>query len=316
MNKIKYVFKLINELQIKTSKKKIAILFDMLLCKIKYQANITDYEIFEMYKLNSFERKTIITKGKNNELIKKYNIPKFFKYFNNKIKFNKTFNKYLNYDWLELNRNLEEFKEFCKKVKKVTAKTENDKKLLKNIDTEKENIEGLYNKCIEEGKYLIEEALTITPSLEKYGENTPIIKVITLLGEVIAAYFYIEGEVEKSETFNGLIAPIDIETGIINYPAVDNKNKEYLTFAETGKKIKDLNIPSWDKVKNLCETASLEVPAVGYVCWDIAIGKNKCYLLSGTGTPNHYFYGLPSHRENNVGLLPLFKKIEERKIEK
>lgn len=290
MKKRKYIWQIINKLQIKLNKNIIAIMFDIIACKLKYQASIMDYELFEMYNLDDFERKTIITKGKNNDFIKKYNTPKFFKYFHNRMEFNKLFNKYLNYNWLELNRNLEEFKTFCKENKNSVALSESliEPKIQK-INIEQENIEEIYNYCVEQGLYIVEEEKQISPTLKKLSEMS-IVKVITLLGKVMISYLHLEADNKNEYPFSGYIAPIDIETGIISQAAVDKIGNTYLTNGKNIGTIKDMHIPNWDKVIKMCENASLEIPNIGYICWDIGIGKNKCYLLAGTGTPNHYFY--------------------------
>lgn len=82
MNKIKYLFKrilgmnyknffkTIKEIKNKTHKNSISIFFDIIICGLKYQAGYIDYNLFEMYKMDKFERNTIITRGINNEYIK------------------------------------------------------------------------------------------------------------------------------------------------------------------------------------------------------------------------------------------------------
>ena len=138
MGKIKYLvkritkmdygrmFRTINEIHQKTNKNRILLFFDVVYCGIRYQAGYIDYSLFEMYNLDSKQRKTIITRGINNSFIKKYNDKEYMKIFNDKIKFNKRFDKYLKRDWLELNgENLKEFENFCKKNKKFIAKPTN-----------------------------------------------------------------------------------------------------------------------------------------------------------------------------------------------
>ena len=62
----------IEDINKKTNKSKIYIFFDMIICGIKYQAGYMDYNLFEMYNMNSKERKTIITRGINNSFIKNF----------------------------------------------------------------------------------------------------------------------------------------------------------------------------------------------------------------------------------------------------
>ena len=66
----KNMFKQINVVHERSNKNRILIFFDMIICGFKYEAGYMDYMLFEMYNLNSKQRKTIMTRGKNNKLIK------------------------------------------------------------------------------------------------------------------------------------------------------------------------------------------------------------------------------------------------------
>ena len=85
----KQFFDCVDYVHKKTNKSKIFVFFDIVSCGIKYQAGYSDYKLFEMYDLNKEQRKTIVTRGINNSLVKKYNNPEFIKYFHNKLEFNK-----------------------------------------------------------------------------------------------------------------------------------------------------------------------------------------------------------------------------------
>ena len=94
------MFDTVKEVHEKCGKNKISIFFDIIHCGIKYQAGYMDYKLFEMYKLNDKQRKTIVTRGINNGIVKKYNNPEYMKYFSDKIVFNKKFNKYFRFGTL------------------------------------------------------------------------------------------------------------------------------------------------------------------------------------------------------------------------
>lgn len=334
MKKIKYLFKriigmdyknffkTIEEVHKKTSKSKIMIFFDIIHCGIKYQAGYVDYNLFEMYKMDKFERKTIITRGINNDFIKKYNNPKFMKYFNSKLEFNKVFDKYLNRDWLELNgKNIKEFKSFCSKHETIVVKPDSAScgKGVELIETKGKDIKSLYQELLNNGQLLIEEvAIQCKKLSDLHPESINTVRVVTLLGSVVVAFLRIGNNHNNVDNFNheGLVAPIDIETGKINFQALDKKKNLYTKHPITNKDIVGLTIPKWKEIKELCETAALEIPEVGYVGWDVCVGKDKCFFIEGNEFPGHDLYQLPPHRDSNIGLLPLFKKAEERKIEK
>ena len=111
----KNMFKIAKNVSKKAKKQFIAILIDIIHCGIKYQAGYYDYQEFEFYLLNKEERKTYLTRGINNSLVKKYNNKDYWYLLQDKIEFNKRFNKYLNRDWIDLrNTSLDDFKVFLK----------------------------------------------------------------------------------------------------------------------------------------------------------------------------------------------------------
>lgn len=250
MRKIKYLFKVIGDINIKTKKNKISLFFDILYCCICYKASFNDYVFFEMDSLTNFERKTILTKGINNDFIRKYNNPRYVRNFNNMI-FKKTFEKYLKMEKLELKQ--------CKLLTEICPNSLNT------------------------------------------------ILVVMLLGQIVLAYIEVGGD-------DKLIAPIDIETGVITHPLCDKKKNIYKKHPTSEIEVEGIKIPNWDKVLKLSEQAVLEAAAIGYVSFEIAIEENKCYLINGSVCPNYHYFGLPPHRNNNIGVLPLFKKKEERKV--
>lgn len=238
MKKVKYLFRRIinmnykgffetlNKVHDKTTKNRIYLFFDMIVCGLKYQAGYVDYNLFEMYKMNKYERSTIITRGINNELIAKYNNPKYMHFFNDKIEFNKTFNKYLKRDWMSLKESsLQDFKKFCKKHKQIIVKPVSEccGKGVECIETTSINIEDLYNKLKDQQRYLVEEVAVQCKTLSTihpYSVNT--IRVVTILGRVVTAYLRIGNNKNTVDNFNhgGMVAPINIETGIIEYEAI------------------------------------------------------------------------------------------------
>ena len=135
MGKIKYLSKRIlsldykNMLNIakgvakKAKKNYLFILFDMVICGIKYQAGYYDYQEFEFYNLNKKERKTYLTRGKNNEIVKRFNDKSKFYIFDNKEEMYKKFAKFLKRDWMIINKEkLEEFINFFKKYNAIVVK--------------------------------------------------------------------------------------------------------------------------------------------------------------------------------------------------
>lgn len=329
MSKLKYLanrirkmnfgnfFKTIDDVHKKSGKSKIYVFFDCIICGLKYQAGYVDYQLFEMYKMNKAERKTVITRGINNEIRKKCNNLESCKYFIDKTLFNKKFSKYLHRDWLYLDgNNLEDFKNFLKGKKDIIVKPTSGTcgKGVDKVSVEKSDACELYDKLIKEDTRLVEEVATQCSEISKiHPTSINTVRVVTLKGKVVVALLRMGNKGYVVDNFNheGLVAPIDIADGIIKFVAIDKKHNEYKNHPYTGEAIVGLKIPRWEEIKKLCEEAASVIPEVGYIGWDVCVGEKDILLIEGNDFPGHDLYGLPPHQNGNVGLLPIFQKVME-----
>ena len=335
MGKVGYLFKIIKNMNYgqlfktvehvhkKTKKNKISILKDVVNCGLKYQAGYTDYRLFEMYNLNEKQRKTIVTRGINNDLVKRYNNPEYKDYFNDRSKFNKKFHKYLERDWLIINNtedSFEEFKEFCEKhstiiVKSVLKEHSKDVEIFK---VTKKNTKDIYNQLLKSKRCLVEEVAKQYESLSNlHPTSVNTFRIITLNQEIVAAYLCVGNNNNVVDDFNkeGLVAPINIETGIIDYLAIDKEMNEYDRHPITNEAILWFQIPKWPRIKRFVIQASKEIPEIGYVGWDVSLNEKDPYLIGGNEYPEHDLYQLPPHRTDGIGLLPRFEQIMNKKGE-
>lgn len=313
-------FNTLNDVHKKTGKNKVYIFFDMIICGFKYQAGYIDYNLFEMYNMNRYERSTVITRGINNEIIKKYNDPEYMKIFNDKIKFNERFNKYLKRDWLELTgNNKKEFAKFCEKHPKFVAKPTKEScgKGVEIIDSTDKKIYDLYNELYNNKQILVEEIAVQCKKLsDLHPDSINTLRVVTLKGTVVTALLRIGNNHNNVDNFNheGLCVPIDIEDGIVKYQAIDKKGNLYEKHPITKKEIVGFKVPKWNEVKKICEQAALEIPQVGYIGWDVCVTKDDICFIEANEFPGHDLYGLPPHRTNNIGLLPKFQEAMKKEI--
>ena len=69
----KAMWKTTGLLKKRSGKSRLWLLIDMLKCAVKYNAGYMDYKIAQMYKLNDEQRKTVITRGISNEIVRRMN---------------------------------------------------------------------------------------------------------------------------------------------------------------------------------------------------------------------------------------------------
>lgn len=331
MSKISYLMKRISkmsykslfdtakEISKKTNKPYLTILTDIIYCGIKYEAGYVDYKLFEMYKLNKDERKTIVTRGKNNKIIKKVNNMNEAYKFEDKALFNKLYDKYLNRKWLLLDNNLEEFKNFVKEEKEIIVKplSLSCGKGVEKIKIVKKDIEKLYKRLIENNQILVEQVAQQHKDISKvypYAVNT--VRVVTLNKKVVAAFIRFGNNKNVVDNFNhgGMVTTINIETGIVEFPAIDKSGNVYEMHPMTNSPIIGLKIPMWKKIKKLCIEACDITPEIGYIGWDVCVGEKEPCLIEGNDFPGHDLYQLPVHRRNGYGLMPILEEaLKEEK---
>lgn len=308
------MFETVNKVHDKSGKNKVITFFDIIGCGLKYQAGYVDYYQFQMYNMNSKERKTIITRGVNNSICKKYNDPKSIYKFEDKCIFNEIFNDYMNRDWLKLTGdNLDEFKKFIKKHPLVIVKPVGLScgKGVEKINTKEEDVTKLYKRLMDNTQILVEEVAEQHELLnELYPLSVNTLRVVTLNKEVVTAYLRMGNDGNVVDNFNhgGMVTAINVDTGKIEYPAIDKETNVYEIHPYTNKKIVGVKIPMWDEVKKLCQDACDEVPEVGYVAWDVCLGSKKPCLIEGNDFPGHDLYELPVHKKDHYGLLPRFER--------
>ena len=310
------MFKTIDLVKKKCNKPKFIIFCDMVYCGLRFGAGYVDYYQFQMYNMKNSEKKTIITRGINNSICKKYNDKTEIYKFEDKAIFNKIFDKYLNRDWLKLDgeeENLDLFIKFCKKHPIIIVKPLDAScgKGVEKLDTKNMDIKSLYHKLIRNKQTLIEEVADQNHVLnEIYPLSVNTLRVVTLNKKVVTAYLRIGNDGNVVDNFNhgGMVTAVNIDNGMIEFPAIDKSTKVYEIHPYTNKKIVGTQIPMWDDVKKLCIEASKVVPKVGYVAWDVCLGEKKPCLIEGNDFPGHDLYQLPVHRKGNIGLLPVFKK--------
>lgn len=332
MSKITYLFKRIKSMNFanmfktitlvheKTKKNKLIIFFDIINCGLRYQAGYVDYNLYEMYKMNHQERKTVITRGINNDIIKRFNDMSYAYKFEDKALFNKLFSKYMNREWLYLkDATLADFKKYLKNKKEVIVKplSLSCGKGVEKIKVSDYKVEELYNHLLESDQTLVEDVAIQNKVLnDLYPNSVNTLRIVTLNKVVVSALLRIGNHGNIVDNFNhgGMVTTIDVKTGEIKYPAIDKEGNVFTTHPETKKKIVGLTIPMWEDVKKLCIEACNVVPELGYIGWDVCLGEDKPFLIEGNDFPGHDLYQLPVHRTDNYGLLPEFEKAMKGEI--
>lgn len=317
----KTIFKIVNNINKKTNKSKLVLFFDIIICANKYGAGYYDYQEFEFYNLNKEERKTYLTRVKNNNIVKKYNNKEKTYLFDNKYEFNKIFDEYLKRDWLYLDDNLEQFIKFCKNKKEIIVKPVDGcgGVGVELIDLKNQNLEKLYNKLLKNNQKIIEEKIIQNKLLSKLnkssvntlrivsffdGKETHILNVVLKIGN---------GGV--TDNFSSGSMYTFVKNGKVIVPAIDRNDNIFKIHPISKENIVGYEIPNYEKCIELVKKCSKKIPDIKYIGWDVAVTENDAVLIEGNCYPGIYQIK-PSFLEKKEGLVKIYEEALKIKIDK
>ena len=315
------MFKVIDNINKKTNISKNYLLMDMIICSNKYGTGYHDYQEFEFYNLNKLERKTYLTRVKNNAIVKKFNNKEYFKYFDNKYEFNKIFDKFLKREWMILDNNYEEFVKFCLNKKEIIVKPIDGcgGVGVDLIKINKDKLKITYNKLIKNNQLLIEEKIIQHKSLAKLNKSS--VNTLRIVTFYDGKHTHILNSVLKignggvTDNFSSGSMYTFVEDGKIIVPAIDNKDNIFERHPISKIDIVGYEIPNYDKAIELVKKCAEVIKEVKYVGWDVAILEDDVCLIEGNCYPGIYQIK-PSFLEVKKGLVEKYEHAMKIKIDK
>ncbi|MBP3390980.1 MAG: hypothetical protein J6L58_04750 [Clostridia bacterium] len=315
----KGLFKTVKSVHEKSGIGRTKLFFDVVKCGLKYGAGYKDYELCEWWNLNDSQRATYVTRGINNTIVTLLNNKDFYHILDNKIEFNKTFSNYLGRKWLDMQAaTTEDFKAFLQGLDIIISKPSEE---ACGRGVEKLNVadypsaDALFEHLKSINSGLVEEFVVQHEAVAKlYPLSVNTYRIVTVLTDgvphIVYAFIRIGNGGRFVDNINagGMAAPINIETGVIEYPAFDKDSIYYETHPYTNCPIKGYQLPQWEKAVETVLSAATVVPEVGYVGWDIAATKDGVVMIEGNPFPGHDILQMPPHVPDKIGMLPQFKK--------
>ena len=315
----KGLFKTVKSVHKKSGIGRVKLFFDIVKCGLKYGAGYKDYELCEWWNLNAEQRATYVTRGINNTIVTLLNNKEYYHILDNKIEFNNKFGEYLGRKWIDMSTATNDtFAAFLEGLDIIISKPTAE---ACGRGVEKINVADYpsgdalfdYLKGINSG--LCEEFVVQHEAVSAlYPRSVNTYRIVTVLTEgvphIVYAFIRIGNGGRFVDNINagGMAAPVNIETGIIEYPAFDKDSIYYETHPYTNCPIKGYQLPQWDKAVETVLKAATVVPEVGYVGWDVAATKDGVVLIEGNPFPGHDILQMPPHVPDKIGMLPQFKK--------
>ncbi len=317
---LRYMGRKIDEVHRKCGKNKFAVFFDMIWCGFRYGAGYTDYALFEMYALDGRKRATILTRFKNNKYVAALNLRKDWPYFDNKVMFHEKFAEFCGRRYLDLaSAPSEVFSGFLACNPVFIAKPVDG---TCGMSIEKYDVRDypdhqvLYDLLRSKSQRLIEQPIRQHPVLDAiYPHSVNSVRLVTLVKDGVPHFVFSSIRIGNGgrcvDNFNsgGMLAPVRIGDGVIEKPAVDKSGALFDSHPMTGTPITGAQIPFWRQCLDLAAKASLVVPGIRYVGWDIAVTPDGPTLIEGNHFPGHDLYNLPAHTSERIGIFPAFNEV-------
>ena len=317
----KAMWKTTGILKKRSGKGRISLMFDMLRCAVKYNAGYIDYKIAQMYKLNDEQRKTVITRGISNDIVRRMNNKEYWHYFDDKAEFNETFCEWIPRKWIRINENTdtEALASLCRNQKELIGKPlegSSGQGIQKYMPEDwKDGGDAFLKRLLKDGIGILEEVVIQHPkmaSLCPTSVNT--CRIATLLGDkkqgIVYAFLRIgNGKVMDNVDCGGMAARIDLDTGKLLTVGADKQGNTFIRHPITNTSIIGFEIPFWKEAKEMCLQAAEKFPQMRFIAWDVAITPNGPTFIEGNSFPSHAIPQFAAHYPDGIGILPEFRKF-------
>jgi len=317
----KAMWKTTGVLKKRSGKSRAWLMQDMLKCGVKYNAGYMDYKIAQMYRLNDEQRKTVITRGISNDIVRRMNPKEFWHFFDDKAEFNQTFQEWIPRKWIRIDEKTdpEALYALCRNQKALIGKPlegSSGQGILKyEQEAWKEGPEAFLARLRQDGIGILEEIVVQHPkmaSLCPTSVNT--CRIATLLGDkqqgIVYAFLRIgNGKVMDNVDCGGMAARIDLESGKLLTVGADKQGNTFIKHPITNTSIIGFQIPFWEEAKAMCMKAAQKVPEMRFIAWDVAITEQGPTFIEGNSFPSHAVPQFAAHYPDGIGILPEFEKF-------
>ena len=297
------------------------LLCDMLRCAVKYNAGYIDYKIAEMYRLSDAQRRTVITRGVSNSIVRWMNDKAYWHYFDDKAQFNTLFREWIPRRWLLIGPDTKEADladltgRFSQLIGKPLEGSSGQGIRKYTAEDWAEGPAAFKARLLGDGIGILEEIVVQHPAMASLcptSVNT--CRIATLLGDkrqgIVYAFLRIgNGKVMDNVDCGGMAARIDLDSGKLLTVGADKQGNTFTHHPMTGTAIVGFTIPCWEEAKRMCLEAAQKIPQMRFVAWDVAITPDGPTFIEGNSFPSHAIPQFAAHYPDGIGILPEFRKF-------
>lgn len=308
-------------LQERSGKSRVWLLCDMLRCAVVFNAGYMDYKIAEMYRLTDAQKRTVITRGLSNTIVRRMNNKAYWHLFDDKATFNELFKEHIRRHWLKLTPDMQlpTLSAFLAENGDIIAKPLEGSSGVGIERFTREHWQGreaaFLAELTQKGIGILEERViqhdTMT-MLCPTSVNT--IRIATLLGDrrqgVVYAFLRIgNGKVMDNVDCGGMAARVDLQSGTLLTVGADKAGNTFEKHPMTGTPILGFVVPYFQEAMAMCNLAATKVPQMRFVAWDVAITKDGPCFIEGNSFPSHAVPQFAAHYPDGIGIMREFREF-------
>ena len=294
------------------------LMLDMLVCAAKYNAGYMDYMIARMWEQNDAQRRTVLTRGINNQIVRRMNDKADWHAFDDKAAFNRAFSKWITRDWMEADgsTSIDALQTFLKGKQTVFVKPlegSSGQGIEKYTAPDWTDMDAFASKVRAVGRSVIEEGIVQHPRMAELNPGSVnTVRISTLIGDkkegIVYAFLRIgNGKIMDNVDCGGMAARVDLISGKLLTVAADKAGNTYTKHPITGMEIIGFQLPCFEEAKAMCLEAMRMVPSMRYVAWDVALTEQGPTLIEGNSFPSHAVPQFAAHYPDKIGILPEFR---------
>lgn len=307
----------------RSGKSRVWLLWDMLRCAIQYNAGYMDYKIAEMYRLTDEQKKTVITRGLSNSIVRRMNDKAYWYLFDDKATFNALFKEHIRRNWLKISPDTDRiaFLAFLSENEDIIAKPLEGSSGVGILHYTREDWLGREDAFLTEllanDIGIIEQRVIQHPKMmEMCPTSVNTIRIATLLGDkkqgVVYAFLRIgNGKIMDNVDCGGMAARVDLESGKLLTVGADKAGNTFTKHPMTGTPIIGFEVPFFQEAMQMCLEAAQKVPQMRFIAWDVAVTKDGPCFIEGNSFPSHAVPQFAAHYPDGIGIMREFREFME-----
>lgn len=289
-------------------------------CGLRYGAGYYDYVMFGFYAMNGRQRNTYLTRVRNKKVCEMLNDYSYSEEFDDKLRFNARFAKYLHRKTLNgETASIAELEAFTAGQAAIFAKPNHGScgsgiEKLRVADFS--DAAALLQYIREKKLVILEHALPQHPDMARlHPDSVNTLRIVTDLvdDEVHIAYVMVKigrgGGYCDNTGQGGMLCRVDEATGKIRSVATDDYFNVFEEHPDTHIRFEGYPIPMLPEALALAKVLARIVPQMRHVGWDIAITPDGPAVIEGNEYPGTDLCQLAPHYPEKTGLWPYYKKL-------